>query len=83
MFAPGAIMTPRIDADIDYAGLLPDLFQLNVGRFYLQMASEPDKSRVLGIVSQLIRPNHTVFIGVIDPIDPRVETAAEVRDPRS
>ena len=67
-------------ADIDYAGLLPDLFQLNVGRFYLQMASEPDKKRVLGIVAQLLKPNHTVFIGVIDPIDPKVETAAEVRE---
>jgi len=51
-----------------------------VGRFYLQMASEPDKKRVLGIVAQLLKPNHTVFIGVIDPIDPKVETAAEVRE---
>jgi 5-methyltetrahydropteroyltriglutamate--homocysteine methyltransferase len=44
------------------------------------MASEPDKKRALGIVSQLLRPNHTVFVGVIDPINPKVETAAEVRD---
>jgi 5-methyltetrahydropteroyltriglutamate--homocysteine methyltransferase len=65
---------------VDYAGLLPDLFKLNVGRFYLQMASEPDRKRVLGIVSHLLRPNHTVFVGVIDPINPNVETAAEVRD---
>jgi 5-methyltetrahydropteroyltriglutamate--homocysteine methyltransferase len=49
-----------------------------VGRFYLQMASEPDRKRVLGIVKSLLRPNHTVFVGVIDPIDPRVETPAEV-----
>jgi len=59
---------------------LPDLFQLNVGRFYLQMASEPDRKRVLHVVNQLIKPDHTVFIGVIDPIDPVVETAAQVRD---
>jgi 5-methyltetrahydropteroyltriglutamate--homocysteine methyltransferase len=65
---------------VDYAGLLPELFRLNAGRFYLQMASEPDKKRALGIVRQLLRPNHTVFVGVIDPIDPKVETAAEVRD---
>src|ERR1700684_4370675 len=44
------------------------------------MASEPDKKRVLAIVSPLLRPNHTVFVGVIDPINPKVETAAEVRD---
>jgi 5-methyltetrahydropteroyltriglutamate--homocysteine methyltransferase len=53
---------------------------LNAGRFYLQMASEPDRKRVLGIVKQLLRPNHIVFIGVIDPIDPVVETAAQVRE---
>ena len=44
------------------------------------MASEPDRKRVLGIVKQLLRPNHIVFIGVIDPIDPVVETAAQVRE---
>ncbi|HEX3436275.1 MAG TPA: cobalamin-independent methionine synthase II family protein [Pseudacidobacterium sp.] len=67
-------------ADVDYATLLPDLFKLNVGRFYLQMASEPDRKRVLRQVSQLLKPNHTVFIGVIDPIHPVVETAAQVQD---
>jgi 5-methyltetrahydropteroyltriglutamate--homocysteine methyltransferase len=77
---PGGDHDSTHSADVDYAGLLPDLFQLNVGRFYLQMASEPDKKRALAIVSQLLRPNHTVFVGVIDPIHPRVETAAEVRD---
>jgi 5-methyltetrahydropteroyltriglutamate--homocysteine methyltransferase len=77
---PGGDHDSTHSADVDYAGLLPDLFQLNVGRFYLQMASEPDKSRVLGIVRQLLKPNHTVFIGVIDPINPKVEHAAEVRD---
>jgi 5-methyltetrahydropteroyltriglutamate--homocysteine methyltransferase len=53
---------------------------MNVGRFYLQMASEKDKKRVLRKVNQLLKPNHTIFIGVIDPIDPTVETSAEVRD---
>ncbi|MGA9669071.1 MAG: cobalamin-independent methionine synthase II family protein [Terracidiphilus sp.] len=77
---PGADHDSTHSADVDYAGLLPDLFQINVGRFYLQMASEPDRKRVLGIVRQLLRPNHTVFVGVIDPINPNVETAAEVHD---
>ena len=53
---------------------------MNVGRFYLQMASEPDRKRVLRLVSQLASPEHLVFIGVIDPIDPVIETAAQVRD---
>jgi 5-methyltetrahydropteroyltriglutamate--homocysteine methyltransferase len=52
---------------------------MKVGRFYLQMASEPDRKRVLNIVAQSLRPNHTVFIGVIDPINPSVETPEQVR----
>jgi 5-methyltetrahydropteroyltriglutamate--homocysteine methyltransferase len=77
---PGGDHDSTHSADIDYAGLLPELFQLNVGRFYLQMASEKNKKRTLGIISQLLKPNHTVFVGVIDPINPQIETASEVRD---
>ena len=65
---------------MDYAALLPDLFVMNVGRFYLQMASEPDRKRVLMVVRQLLKPEQLIFIGVIDPINPEVETAAEVRE---
>jgi 5-methyltetrahydropteroyltriglutamate--homocysteine methyltransferase len=77
---PGGDRDSTHSADVDYAGLLPDLFRLNADRFYLQMASEPDRKRVLGIVKDLLRPNHTVFIGVIDPINPVVETIGQVRD---
>lgn len=77
---PGGDLDSTHSADVDYAGLLPDLFKLNVGRFYLQMASEPNKERVLHLVSQLTNPQHLVFIGVIDPINPVIETAAQVRD---
>jgi 5-methyltetrahydropteroyltriglutamate--homocysteine methyltransferase len=77
---PGGDHDSTHSADVDYAGLLPDLFQLNAGRFYLQMASEPDRKRVLRIVSDVLKPDQMVFIGVIDPINPAVETAAQVRD---
>jgi 5-methyltetrahydropteroyltriglutamate--homocysteine methyltransferase len=77
---PGGDHDSTHSADIDYAGLLPDLFTLNVGRVYMQMASEPDRKRVLRLVSEIVRPDQFVFIGVIDPICPVVETAAEVRD---
>jgi 5-methyltetrahydropteroyltriglutamate--homocysteine methyltransferase len=77
---PGGDHDSTHSADIDYAGLLPDLFQLNVGRFYLQMASEPDRKRVLEIIGKLAAPHHLVFIGVIDPINPTIETAQQVRD---
>jgi len=75
---PGGDHDSTHSADVDYAGLLPELFQMNVGRFYLQMASEPDRKRILRLVSQLMKPNHRVFIGVIDPIHAVVETAAQV-----
>jgi 5-methyltetrahydropteroyltriglutamate--homocysteine methyltransferase len=77
---PGGDHDSTHSADVDYAGLLPDLFQMKVGRFYLQMASEPDRKRVLQIVARVLRPSHTVFVGVIDPINPAVETAEQVRD---
>jgi 5-methyltetrahydropteroyltriglutamate--homocysteine methyltransferase len=77
---PGGDQDSTHSADVDYAGLLPDLFQMNVGRFYLQMASEPDKKRVLRLINQLIKPEQLIFIGVIDPINPVVETAEQVRD---
>ncbi len=77
---PGGDHDSTHSADIDYTTLLPDLFQMNVGRFYLQMASEPDRKRVLGTIKELIGPSHLVFIGVTDPINPAVETAEQVRD---
>jgi 5-methyltetrahydropteroyltriglutamate--homocysteine methyltransferase len=77
---PGGDHDSTHSADVDYAGLLPDLFQMNVGRFYLQIASEPDRKQVLRLVSRLLRPHQVVFVGVIDPINPVVETAAQVRD---
>jgi 5-methyltetrahydropteroyltriglutamate--homocysteine methyltransferase len=77
---PGGDQDSTHSADVDYAALLPDLFQMNVGRFYLQLASEPDKKRILRLISQLARPEHLVFIGVVDPIDPVVETREQVRD---
>jgi 5-methyltetrahydropteroyltriglutamate--homocysteine methyltransferase len=77
---PGGDHDSTHSADVDYAGLLPDLFQLGVGRFYLQMASEPDRQRVLGIVKKVMAPEHLVFVGVVDPINPAVETPEQVRD---
>ncbi|MFD8595952.1 5-methyltetrahydropteroyltriglutamate--homocysteine methyltransferase [Kitasatospora sp. NPDC059646] len=66
--------------DVDYADLLPRLFELTAGNFYLQLASEPDPERVLHIVAQQLRPGIRVFVGVTDPNDPQVETAEQVRD---
>ncbi|OAP24947.1 5-methyltetrahydropteroyltriglutamate--homocysteine methyltransferase [Amycolatopsis sp. M39] len=77
---PGGDQDSAHSLDVDYAGLLPTLFRLRAGRFYLQLASEPDPSHVLKTVQEHRRPEQHVFVGVIDPIDPRVESPAEVRD---
>ena len=65
---------------MDYVNLLPHLFQLNVGRFYIQLASEHDHRRVLKTAGELLKPGQILFVGVIDPIDPKIESPEQVRD---
>src|SRR5262249_5219634 len=77
---PGGDQDSTHSADVDYAELLPSLFDLAVRNFYVQMASERDRPRVLAVIKRCMKPGHRVFVGVVDPIDPRVETAEEVRD---
>jgi 5-methyltetrahydropteroyltriglutamate--homocysteine methyltransferase len=77
---PGGDKDSTHSADVDYGQLLPDLFELNVGGFYIQLASEPDRGRVLRLLKQRAKPDQKVFVGVIDPINPRLETPEEVRD---
>jgi 5-methyltetrahydropteroyltriglutamate--homocysteine methyltransferase len=53
---------------------------LNVTSFYVALAGEPDRVRVLQLIREYLKPHQRVFVGVIAPIDPRIETAEEVRD---
>jgi 5-methyltetrahydropteroyltriglutamate--homocysteine methyltransferase len=77
---PGGDQDSTHSADVDYSGLLPKLFALKVGRFYVQMASERDRKRVLGAIRPMLKPGQILFVGVTDPIDPKVETPEVVRD---
>jgi 5-methyltetrahydropteroyltriglutamate--homocysteine methyltransferase len=77
---PGGDRDSTHSADVDYSSLLPLLFELNAGRFYIQLASELDRKRVLAKIRELLKPGQTVFVGVTDPINPRVETPQQVRD---
>jgi len=77
---PGGDMDSTHSADVDYAELLPSLFELKAGNFYIQLASEKDRRRVLRIIKQHSNSEQRIFVGVIDPINPRVETPGEVRD---
>ena len=77
---PGGDQDSTHSADVDYAELLPSLFRLDVGNFYIQLASEPDREHVLGHLAAEATGTRRIFVGVIDPLDPRVETPEEVRD---
>lgn len=77
---PGGDRDSTHSADIDYAELLPSLFELQAGRFYVALAREPDQRRVLSLIHRFRKPWQHVFVGVIDVLDPRIETAEEVRD---
>ena len=77
---PGGDRDSTHSADVDYAELLPSLFELNAGRFFIELAHEPDRLRVLQLIGRLIKPGQRVYVGVIDVLDPHIETAHEVRD---
>jgi 5-methyltetrahydropteroyltriglutamate--homocysteine methyltransferase len=77
---PGGDRDSTHSADVDYDDLLPSLFELRLGNFYIALAGEKDRPRVLKIIQQYLKPGQRAFIGVISPIDPRVETPEEVRD---
>ena len=77
---PGGDRDSTHSADVPYEELLPSLFELKAGRFYVALANESDRVRVLKIIRAYLKAHHRVFVGVIAPIDPRVETPEEVRD---
>jgi 5-methyltetrahydropteroyltriglutamate--homocysteine methyltransferase len=77
---PGGDRDSTHSADVDYAELLPSLLRLYAGNFYIALADEPDRARVLSILRAHLRPEQRIFVGVVSVIDPRVETAEEIRD---
>jgi 5-methyltetrahydropteroyltriglutamate--homocysteine methyltransferase len=77
---PGGDLDSTHSADVDYAELLPSLLQLNLTNYYVALAGEQNRRRVLGVIRDHLRPGQRIFVGVISPIDPRVESAEEVRD---
>ncbi|HYF35217.1 MAG TPA: hypothetical protein VD994_08025 [Prosthecobacter sp.] len=77
---PGADRDSTHSRDVDYAELLPSLFQLNAGNFYIALAGEPDRIRTLEMIREFSQPHQRIFVGVVSPIDPRIETPEEVRD---
>lgn len=75
---PGGDHDSTHSADVPYADLLPLLFGLHAGNFYLEYAAEKNKRDVLKAIKENLKPNQQIFIGVTNVLDPRVETANEV-----
>ncbi|HET9824701.1 MAG TPA: cobalamin-independent methionine synthase II family protein [Chitinophagaceae bacterium] len=77
---PGGDHDSTHSADISYAELLPLLFQLKAANFYLEYAGEKDKQTVLASIKENLRSTQTVFLGVTNVLDPRIETPEEIRN---
>jgi 5-methyltetrahydropteroyltriglutamate--homocysteine methyltransferase len=77
---PGNDFGSPHSADVDYAELLPSLFELKAGNFYIALSAEHDRPHVLKIIRKYLKPDQRVFVGVVAPGNPRIETPEEVRD---
>lgn len=77
---PGGDRDTTHSADVDYAELLPSLFELKADNFYIALAREPDRTRILKMIRECLKPGQRAFVGVIDVNNPHIETPEEVRD---
>src|ERR1700737_4978787 len=77
---PGGDRDSTHSAEVDYAELLPSLFELRLGNFYIALAGEKDRNRVLRLIRDNLKPDQRAFVGVVSPIDPHVDPPEEVRD---
>jgi methionine synthase II (cobalamin-independent) len=82
---PGGDCDSVHSKEVPYELLLSHMFDLNAGYFLIQCSSEEDREEVYRLCGKYSREDangvpQVCFMGVINPLDPRVETAEEVRD---
>src|SRR2546422_1140024 len=70
---PGADRHSSHSADVDYAELLPRLFELQATSFYVQLASEPHRQRVLKLIRDHAKDAQRSFVGGSEPLNRRGE----------
>ncbi|WP_328308782.1 5-methyltetrahydropteroyltriglutamate--homocysteine methyltransferase [Actinomycetospora sp. NBC_00405] len=80
---PGGDRDSVHSADVPYNNLLPEMFKINAGYFLIQLASEREKDPVYESIGKNLRTDadgvtQMAYIGVINPGNPRVESADEV-----
>ncbi len=82
---PGGDTDSVHSAEVPYELLLDHMFEMNAGYFLIQCASEQDKDKVYKLCGENSREDadgvpQVCFMGVIDGLNPRVETPEEIRD---
>jgi len=80
---PGGDCDSVHSADVPYNDMLPSMFQINAGYFLIQLASERNREQVYKDIAASLRDDangvrQMAYIGVIGPLNPRVESADEV-----
>jgi methionine synthase II (cobalamin-independent) len=82
---PGGDRDSVHSADVPYNNLLPEMFKINAGYFLIQLKGERDKDPVYESIGKNLRDDadgvaQMAYIGVINTLNPRVETPQEVTD---
>ena len=82
---PGGDCDSVHSIEVPYRLLLERMFLMNAGYFLIQCASEEDKESVYKLCAQYRREDANgvpqfCFIGVVNPLNPTVETPEQVRD---
>ena len=60
--------------EVDYAKVIPEVFELRVPRFYFAITGEADPDRTLKLLADYVEGRRKIFVGVTDPISNEQET---------
>jgi methionine synthase II (cobalamin-independent) len=82
---PGGDCDSVHSKEVPYELLLEHMFEMNAGYFLIQCASEDDREKVYELCGRYSREDadgvaQVCFMGVINPLNPEVETPEHVRD---
>lgn len=82
---PGGDRDSVHSADVPYNNLLGSMFEINAGYFLIQCKGERDKDPVYETIGRNLRSDaegvtQMAYLGVVNPLNPRVESAAEIAD---
>ncbi len=82
---PGGDCDSVHSKEVPYEQLLEHMFDMNAGYFLIQCASEDDREKVYELCGKYSREDadgvsQVCFMGVIDPLNPEVETAEHVKN---